>query len=322
MIRSHSRSLGKIWNIGENEGDKNVGRCQGNLSSYACDPPTLRVVAKTHKPPDMEGCPKSRPIVGASRGLTTPIGETLSDIIEPVSLARENIWESQSTEEVLRKIKEANLELKKEEAKEIMVGSLDVEALYPSIDQKEGPRIVAQEILKSKVKFENINYHLAAVYLAVTLDKARQEKEGIAHLLPSRKAKTKKGRRPTIHTRELGGPKGRKEVFEEESNKIGKNRDKEVAVEDDDPEESKYFRFHRKYSEGEKRLLLSKVVQIALETTFSNHIYQCQNVLYCQVKGGGIGARITGVVARVVMDLWMYLIQHKNEVRFSFSPST
>ena len=212
---------GKIWNIGENEGEKNVGRCQSNLSSYACDPPTLRAVAKTHKPPNKEGCPKSRPIVGASRGLTTPLGETLSDIIEPVSLARETVWESQSTEEVLRKIKEANAMLEKEGAREIMLGSLDVEALYPSIDQKEGPRIVAEEILKSKVKFHNINYHLAAVYLAVTLDRTRQVKEGIAHLLPSRKAKTKIGRKLTIHTRELGGPKGRKEASEEEQNNIG-----------------------------------------------------------------------------------------------------
>ena len=47
---------------------------------------------------------------------------------------------------------------------------------------------------------------------------------------------------------------------------------------------------------------------MALEANFSNHIYQCQNSLYRQSKGGGIGARITGVVARVVMDLWMDLI--------------
>ena len=68
-------------------------------------------------------------------------------------MARETVWESQSTEKVLRKIKEANSVLKKDEAGRIMVGALDVEALYPSIDQKEGPRIVAEEILKSKVKF-------------------------------------------------------------------------------------------------------------------------------------------------------------------------
>ena len=128
--------MGKILNIGENEGERNVTRCHSNLSSWACDPPVLRAVAKTHKPPDPEGCPKSRPIVGASRELTTPLGEVLLDMLEPVARSRDKIWEAQSTEEVLRKISEANLRLKIKGAKQIMVGSLDVEALYPSIDKK------------------------------------------------------------------------------------------------------------------------------------------------------------------------------------------
>ena len=83
--------------------------------------------------------------------------------------------------------------------------------------------------------------------------------------------------------------------------------DEEPSVEEQ-PEESKWYKFHRKYTQEEQRLLISKVVQVALEATFSNHIYQCQNNLFRQCKGGGIGARITGVVARVFMDLWMDLI--------------
>ena len=43
---------------------------------------------------------------------------------------------------------------------------------------------------------------------------------------------------------------------------------------------------------------------MALEICFKNHIYQCENFLYCQEIGGGIGARVTGVVARVLMDVW------------------
>ena len=34
------------------------------------------------------------------------------------------------------------------------------------------------------------------------------------------------------------------------------------------------------------------------------NIYQCENILYRHVKGGGIGARITGVIARIIMDVW------------------
>ena len=74
-------------------------------TSWVCDLPILRAAAKTHKPVDLEGLPKSRPIVEAARELTTPLGETLSDLIEPSSKVREVQWEAQSMEEVLRKIK-------------------------------------------------------------------------------------------------------------------------------------------------------------------------------------------------------------------------
>ena len=63
----------------------------------------------------------------------------------------------------------------------------------------------------------------------------------------------------------------------------------------DEGKGSRWFKFQREYSPEEKRLLLSRVVLIALETVFANHIYQCENSLYKQRTGGGIGARITGV---------------------------
>ena len=33
VIRSHARSMGKVLNIGENEGERKVMRCHSNLSS-------------------------------------------------------------------------------------------------------------------------------------------------------------------------------------------------------------------------------------------------------------------------------------------------
>ena len=69
-------------------GDRNQAWCHDNVASWACDPPVLRAMAKTNKKVDMNGLPKSRPIVGTARGLTTPLGETLSDLIEPVAKAR------------------------------------------------------------------------------------------------------------------------------------------------------------------------------------------------------------------------------------------
>ena len=54
-----------------------------------------------------------------------------------------------------------------------------------------------------------------------------------------------------------------------------------------------------------------------MEVCFGNHIYQCENELFRQVTGGGIGARVTGVVARILMDVWMDLLTQalkENEV--------
>ena len=62
---------------------------------------------------------------------------------------------------------------------------------------------------------------------------------------------------------------------------------------------------------------MAKVVQLALEQCFVNHIYQADNTLFRQVSGGGIGARVTGVAARVLMDVWADLLStilDQNEV--------
>ena len=48
-------------------------------------------------------------------------------------------------------IQAANKLLEEGQHKEAMVGSMDVEALYPSIHQKEGAKIVSEEIIRLDV---------------------------------------------------------------------------------------------------------------------------------------------------------------------------
>ena len=80
----------------------------------------------------------------------------------------------------------------------------------------------------------------------------------MSKLIPNRKAESNRGRRPTIHTKELGGP--RKRVARQEDNEvenednhgeeekphIGKCLD-EAKVEDEE-ETSKWHPFYRKYT--------------------------------------------------------------------------
>ena len=64
------------------------------------------------------------------------ISDTVSDLITYLFLSEEETCEVISTEDFLSRIEQFNQSIRegKIDTEEIMVGSLDVEALYPSID--------------------------------------------------------------------------------------------------------------------------------------------------------------------------------------------
>ena len=72
----------------------------------------------------------------------------------------------------------------------------------------------------------------------------------------------------------------------------------------EEEEASKWVFDRTAFTEEEKRKLLGKVVEIAVRTTFRNHLYQFEGKFRIQAEGGAIGLRLTGIVARIVMDYW------------------
>ena len=201
-VRAHGRSLIRIFNVGKAGGPRNAARCHDNVSSWAQDPPVLRCVAKTHKPVGPDGIPKSRPIVAASEGLTTALGEILSDVIEPIARTRgedEHNYEAQSTEELMRDIEDTSIKAEEEGWDDLVVGSMDVVALYPSIDQTQAAKVVARRYLESGIVTEDVNYRAASIYLAVNADRDELIREGLAELIPARVHT--RGRKPTARTR-------------------------------------------------------------------------------------------------------------------------
>ena len=50
--------------------------------------------------------------------------------------------------------------------------------------------------------------------------------------------------------------------------------------------------------------MISRAVEVAVETIMENHIYQFDENVYRQKDGGPIGLEITGVLARLVMLWW------------------
>ena len=65
------------------------------------------------------------------------------------------------------------------------------------------------------------------------------------------------------------------------------------------------------YSEKDKRRLLGKVVEISVETTFNTHFYKWSGKVYRQTKGGAIGLKATGSVAKVAMEDWIRKLHGK-----------
>ena len=79
--------------------------------------------------------------------------------------------EAISTEDKIAKIDQLNKDIStgKIKPKKLTVGSLDVTSLYGSIDSKTAGIIARDKVVKSKMKFEGINYKWALIYLALTM---------------------------------------------------------------------------------------------------------------------------------------------------------
>ena len=56
-LRAHSRALAQVFQLGADPRERNQARCYNNMSSWACDPPVMRCLPKTHKPIGRGGVP-------------------------------------------------------------------------------------------------------------------------------------------------------------------------------------------------------------------------------------------------------------------------
>ena len=80
---------------------------------------------------------------------------------------------------------------------------------------------------------------------------------------------------------------------------IGRRLD--LKMEDNEPDGNWIFLWEP-VSKEERKYTLGKVLEILVSTIFAKHIYLYKNELYKQLKGGAIGLRPTGIVARIVID--------------------
>ena len=160
--------------------------------------------------------------------------------------------------------------------REMVVIGCDVESLYPNLDVEECGRIVEEEIMRTKITWEDLDYLEGCRMIALNRSAAYCRRHPLHRVLPVRRRKT--GCRPGVTG---NGPLGKERGDQEQ------------------------WRFPLVTLTGEeKKMIIAEVVKIATEVMFENHLYTFGGRVYRQGRGGPIGLRGTCAIARLVMCYW------------------
>ena len=154
------------------------------MDAYSTDTiaiPPLAPMPKDHKRTQGQ-VPATRPVCLCTESINVRPSDILSDILAPIAREEGRTVESESTEESLYYVAEANKRLKEEnnqtEETGVNVGSMDMEALYPCIEVEKSARIVGELVENTKVQIENVDYNLAVRFIASNSSQSQIEKWG------------------------------------------------------------------------------------------------------------------------------------------------
>ena len=235
--------------------------------------PTLYTYRKDHKNfTDKEKGPPVRPLCDVSDSYGHKLSHFLCSILKEVDDEQETICDS--TEHMIAAIQKANNEYGNN--KKLVIGSMDVKALYPSLDIDFTTDIVCEEFFNSEVKIENVDYAEVGLYLRLNRDEKYLKDCNIEDLCPKRIHKN--GAKPKIT-----------------GNGITVDKDKRWKL---------WNAPTREPNETEKRQMLKESLKIALEMIMKNHTYKFEDVIRKQKEGGAIGIDLTGEMARIFMCWW------------------
>ena len=158
----------------------------------------------------------------------------------------------------------------------VLIGS-DVASLYPSLDAAKVAELVYEAVMRSELKWTNLDYVEATRYLAMNWSEEQCNRSKLRRVLPTRRSK--QGTRPGVRGTGPQGPdRGDQDMWK--------------------------WRPNINLRGAEKKEIVARVVQVAVEVMFRTHVYTFGGVFYRQTSGGPIGLRSTCAVARLVMKIW------------------
>ena len=270
IINAHSSMWTRILNLGKDKKDKD--RFRSNMITRNSPYAPLYTLRKDHKKYDNENDgPPVRPVCGADSTYNYKLSHLITKVLERVIYEENTTCES--TEEILAEFNSLNTQ---GVCEGFVLGSADVKALYPSLDIPFTVEIVGEMFFKSNVMIENEDYEEAGLYVALNKTEVEINSLYIKDWCPKRKNK----RGPRLKITGNGVILEKEERF--------KPWQKPIAVIDD----------------VAKKRMVTECIKIALNTLLQNHVYIFDGELRKQKKGGPIGVKLTGIVAKIFMSWW------------------
>ena len=162
-------------------------------------------------------------------------------------------WDNEDEERILDSQDALEEDLQDFSAPMVIVGS-DVESLYPNLDVDQVIRRIEEEVIRTDMEFDNIDYLEATRYLALNWSEEQCRTHPLRRVLPWRR-----GRRGTRPGMTGVGPRG------------GERGDQEQ------------WEFpHITLEDWEKKQIVACVIRIATETMFKKHYYSFGGNTYHQ----------------------------------------
>ena len=270
-INAHAEMWIRLLSAGTKTG--NYDRIRSSMKSKNNPAAPLSILRKDHKTYDDETIgPPGRPVCGGDVSYNKRLSHLISVLLTDVYVGEETVCSS--TEELLAEVEKLNRE--GIDAEDI-IGSMDVEGLYPSLDIDFVVEKVCEVLFDSSVKYEGMNYKELGLYLSLVKTDEELQQMGLHTACPKRRHR--RGPRPNITgcgTEEKEEKRHAPWIFPN------------LATIDNET----------------KRRMMVEAVRVVLKVLMETHTYEFANVIRRQRKGGAIGMEITGVVAQIFMVWW------------------
>ena len=165
-----------------------------------------------------------------------------------------------------------------ESGNKLLVGSLDVKALYPSLNIPFAAEKISEEFIESKLEFdcESVDLFELGLYLVLTVSNEDLVAEGLKDVCPSRR--NTRGRKPNITGQASASTEKRSAVWYPPRNS-------------------------RPDAKTVKRMI-GKAIQVGTKAVMTAHAYKFAGDTRVQKQGGAIGLELTGEIAAVFMSWW------------------